>query len=132
MKPLVLTFLILISNYQKEDMMFCFAFTKDLNGVTIISEIHEFPTIKNSDELNAFKIINSKSFYKIIMSLGYQLPYKKDLMGVSNIIIIRKEWNALGNLYDEIKQKSNEKIVIIGKEYFSIISIDKREKIIRE
>lgn len=136
MKSLILISLLfslsILTVSQEDSKMFCFASVKDLNGVTIISEIYEISTLEKEEDRISFKIINTNSFYKIITSMGHQFAVNTKSKGVNNMMIISKDWQEITGLYDDIKKKSNGKLIVIEKETFSIQYPSKKEILIRE
>jgi hypothetical protein len=136
MKSLILICWLLSFNItlvaQEENNMFCFASALDLNGVTLISEIYEISTLEKEEDRNSFKIKNTNSFFKIIISMGHEFAVNTKTKGIINMMIISKDWQEITRLYDDIKKKSNGKLIVIDRENFSILYPEKKEILIRE
>ncbi len=136
MKLLILIALGLFSSFQiseqEEIKMYCFASVTDINGLTIMSEIHEVSAISAPNKFTSFKIVNTTSFIKVIGYMGHKLAYNNKTSGVSNLITISNDWEEINRLYDEIKSLSNGKLIVIDRERFSILSANRKEVLIRE
>ena len=136
MKSIIIVSLLFFSSLpsisQEDSEMFCFASIIDLNGVTLISEIYVISSLEKEADKNSFKLINSNSFQKVIISMGHQFSVNKKTKGVNNLMIISKDWKEITRFYDDIKMKSNGKIIVIDKEAFSIQYPSKKEVLIRE
>jgi len=135
MKHVILLGIIIISslnNEPQEEKMFCFASVKDLNELYILSEIYEITNLKTEADLNSFKVINTNSFLKLILSMGHTLPTNINSNGLTNRIVVSKDWEEINKLYSNTKKNSNGKFIIIDKETYSVTYPSNRGVLIRD